>query len=67
MSYERQDPVAFPSDRYGGVVDHVGDDVPIMFGGVAGGASVETVMRGSQGQQDGPFAVLRAHFAMILA
>jgi hypothetical protein len=38
-----------------------------MFGGVAGGASVETVMRGSQGQQDGPFAVLRAHFAMILA
>jgi hypothetical protein len=24
-------------------------------------------MRGSQGQQDGPFAVLRAHFAMILA
>jgi hypothetical protein len=38
-----------------------------MFGGVAGGASVETMMGGGQRQQDGSFAVFCAHFAIILA
>src|SRR5271165_4195089 len=48
MSDEREDSVAPPSDRYRGVVDHVSDDVPIVFGGIAGRASVEPMMGGSQ-------------------
>jgi len=67
MSNERQNPVTFPSDRDCGVINHIGNDMPIMFGGIAGRASIEPMMGGSQCQQDGSFTRLWAHFAMILA
>src|ERR1700722_6866792 len=50
MADEGEDSVAPPSDRYCRIVDHVGDHVPIMFGSVAGGAPVKTMMGGGQCQ-----------------
>src|ERR1700736_578809 len=67
VSDEREDSVASPSDWDCRVVDHVGDHVPIVFGGVAGGASVKTMMSGGQRQQNCSFAMFGAHFAIILA
>src|ERR1700675_1087522 len=61
MSDEREDPVAFPSDRDGRVVDHVGNHVPVMFGSIAGGASIEAMMGGGQREQDCSLAMLGAH------
>jgi hypothetical protein len=67
VSNERQNPVTSSSDGDCGVINHIGDNVPIVFGGIAGRATIETMMRGSQCQQDGPFTWLSAHFAIILA
>src|SRR5690349_7097205 len=67
MPYKREDSVTLPPDRYGGVVNHVGNDVPIVLSSVAGCTAVKAVMSGSQGQQDRPLSVLGAHFGMILA
>src|SRR5580692_5210112 len=64
---KRKDTVTFPAKRDSGVVDHVGNDVPVMFSGVASGAVIEPVMSGSDSEQDGSFPVPCAHFAIILA
>jgi hypothetical protein len=56
-----------PNGMDGGVVDHVGNDVPVMLSGVTSGAVIEAVMRGSDGEQDGTFPVPCAHFEIILA
>ena len=59
--------VPFPSKGNGGVIDHVGHNMPIVFGRVSGGAMIKAVMGRSDGQQDGSFPMPRAHFAIILA
>ena len=62
MSNERQNPVAFPADWNRGVINHIGDNMPIVLGGIAGRASIEPMMSGSQCQQD----VLLRGFGRIL-
>jgi hypothetical protein len=47
MSNERQNPVAFPSDWNRGVINHIGDNMPIVLGSIAGRASIEPMMSGS--------------------
>jgi hypothetical protein len=46
---------------------HIGDNMPIVLGSIAGRASIEPMMSGSQCQQDGSLAGFWAHFAIILA
>jgi hypothetical protein len=41
--------------------------MPGMLGGVASGAVIEAVVRGSNGKQDGSFPAACAHFDIILA
>jgi hypothetical protein len=57
MPYKREDFIPLPSDRNHGIVNHVGDDVPIVFSGIPGRSVIKAVVRRSQRQQDRAFSV----------
>src|ERR1700740_526889 len=67
VTNKRKNAVAFPADRDGGVVNHVGNDMPVMCGRVSGGPMIEAVVCRRDSQEYSSFPVTSAHFEIILA
>jgi hypothetical protein len=44
MSDKGENSIAFPANRYGGVIDHISDNVPIMFRSIPRSAMIETMV-----------------------